>query len=128
MSGAKALLQRLGTRGITEITLVSGQAAYGNGSEAPRAIDATIHATDDILQILFEAGGSRHVDTLGTRPSHWTTRIDGVGGVDVTATMHGEFVQARFALRPVKDMPTPTPGQSGCSHRRLLPLFHRRQA
>ena len=110
MSGTKALLQRLGTRGITEITLVSGQVAYANGAESPRAIDATLHATDDILQILFEAGGSRHVDTLGTRPSHWTTRIDGVGGIEVTATMHGEFVQARFALRPAKDMPTPSHG------------------
>jgi twitching motility protein PilT len=110
MSGAKALLQPLGTRGITEITLVSGQVAYCNGGDVPRALDAVVHATDDILQILFEAGGSRHVDTLGARPSHWTTRIDGVGGVDVTATMHGEFVQARFALRPVKDSPTPMPG------------------
>ena len=110
MSGAKALLQPLGTRGITEITLVSGQLAYGNGAEAPRAIDATIHGTDDILQILFEAGGSRHVDTLGVRPSNWSTRIEGIGAIDVTATMHGELVQARFALRPAKDMPTPTPG------------------
>jgi twitching motility protein PilT len=110
MSGAKALLQRLGTRGITEITLVSDQSAYCNGGETPRAIDAAIHTTDDILQILFEAGGSRHVDTLGARPSHWTARIDGVGSIDVTATMHGEFVQARFALRPAKDWPTPSPG------------------
>ncbi len=109
MSGAKALLQPLGTRGITEISLASGQAALCNGSDAPRALDAAVHATDDILQILFEAGGSRHVDTLGARPSHWTARIEGVGVIDVTATMHGEFVQARFALRPAKD-PTPLPG------------------
>ena len=110
MSGAKALLQRLGTRGITEITLVSEQSAYCNGGETPRAIDAALHTTDDILQILFEAGGSRHVDTLGARPSHWTTRVEGVGSIDVTATMHGEFVQARFALRPAKNQPTPSPG------------------
>jgi twitching motility protein PilT len=109
VSGAKALLQPLGTRGITEITLVSGQSAYCNGSDAPRPLDAAVHATDDILQILFEAGGSRHVDTLGARPSHWTARIEGVGVIDVTATMHGEFVQARFALRPAKE-PTPLPG------------------
>ena len=109
MSGAKALLQHLGTRGITEITLVSEQSAYGNGGETPRAIDAAVRSTDDILQILFEAGGSRHVDTLGARPSHWSARIEGVGSIDVTATMHGALVQARFALRPGKEPPTPTP-------------------
>jgi twitching motility protein PilT len=106
--GAKALLQRLGTRGISEITMVTGQSAYGNEGDTPTVLDTVVLTTDDILQILFAAGGSRHVDTLGAKASHWTARIEGVGLIDVTATMHGAFVQARFTLRTYRDA-TPTP-------------------
>jgi twitching motility protein PilT len=112
MSAAKSLLQRIGTRGITEIALVSGQVARGGAGEAPIALDAVVHTADDVLQILFEAGGSRHVDNLGEKPSHWTTRLEGVGLLDVTATMHGDLIQARFTLRHAKGpslTPTPAP-------------------
>ncbi len=108
MIGAKALLQRLGTRGITEITMVTGQSAYGNEGDTPTVLDTVVLTTDDILQILFAAGGSRHVDTLRAKASHWTARIEGVGLIDVTATMHGAFVQAKFTLRAYRDA-TPTP-------------------
>ena len=110
MIGAKALLQRLGTRGISEITLVTGQSAYSNEGLTPTVLDAVVLTTDDILQILFAAGGSRHVDTLGAKASNWTARIDGVGLIAVTATMHGESVQARFTLRASTSRePSPTP-------------------
>ena len=113
MSSAKALLQRIGTRGITEISLVSGQVAHGLAGAAPMAIDAIVHDADDVLQILFEAGGSRHVDNLGAKPSHWTTRLEGVGLLDVTATMRGDLIQARFTLRQAKETSlTPTPGSA----------------
>ena len=105
MSIAKALLQRIGTRGITEIALVTGQTA----------IDGVVYTADDVLQILFEAGGSRHVDNLGVKPLHWTTRLEGVGLLDVTATMRGALVQARFTLRQAKETsltPMPMPAQA----------------
>ena len=108
MIGAKALLQRLGTRGISAITLVTGQPAYCNEGDTPTVLDALVLTTEDILQILFEAGGSRHVDTLGPKASNWTARIDGVGLIAVTATMHGASVQARFALRASREA-SPTP-------------------
>src|SRR5512132_1929460 len=105
--GAKALLQRLGTNGISEITMVTGQSPYGNEGALPTVLDTVVLTTDDILQILFAAGGSRHVDTLGAKASNWTARIDGVGLIAVTATMHGELVQARFTLRATREMTPP---------------------
>src|SRR5829696_8242073 len=99
MIAVKALLVHLTRPEVTEIVLVSEShpCARIDGEDEP--VEPTVLSTDDILQVLFNAGGSRHVDYLGPKPSQWTTRVEGVGPIAISAVMLGEVVQARFCLR-----------------------------
>lgn len=45
---------------------------------------------DALLQLLFQAGGSRHVESLGPKATSWTVRIDKVGQVRISAVKRSD--------------------------------------
>ena len=61
-------------------------------------IDNTELPTRAILGMLASVGGEPHLDALGKKPVVWSARVEGVGGVAVSAVMRGDVVQARFRL------------------------------
>ncbi len=95
----KTLYQHLARPDVTEVAMVSGRHPFARVGGSLEVLDADVLTSDDILQLLFNAGGSRYVDSLGPKPTQWATRADGVGAVLVAALMKGETVQARFTLR-----------------------------
>ena len=92
------MLRTLARSDVTEFAVVSDRlpCVKVNGKFDP--IDDTAPSTDAILEMLVSAGGSRYVDRLGARPSQWTTRVDGLGMIGVTALLRDGVVQARFSL------------------------------
>lgn len=114
MNVLKSLLTQLGRAEVSEVVLRSGQPPAlrvdGQLSEA----DPASVSTDDLVTLLFSAGGSRYVETLGPKPTQWRTRVEGVGAVVVTATQEGEALEARFMLRdtPVAAKPAVKAGKS----------------
>jgi twitching motility protein PilT len=99
MSALKSWLFHLARPEVTELALVSQRNPCARVEGEYEAIDSAVLSTDEILQILFNTGGSRHVDALGPKPTHWTARVEGVGPIAVAAVMLGEMVHARFSLR-----------------------------
>jgi twitching motility protein PilT len=61
-------------------------------------VDETPRSTDTILQMLVDVGGSSRIEDLEAKPAQWTTRVEGVGAVAVTAIMRAGRVQARFTV------------------------------
>ncbi len=123
MIAISALLAPLTRTDVSEIRLVSGKRPamrLGGGARLEEMPGEAISA-DVLLRILFGAGGSRYVESLGPKPAQWRTRIEGVGAVVVNATQRGDAIEAWFALRdgppgpsprvtpPVAPRPTPPP-------------------
>src|SRR5262249_20066944 len=61
-------------------------------------VDGAAPTTDAILQMLVGVGGSRYVESLSSKPTQWTTRIDSLGVITISAIMRNDVVQARFTL------------------------------
>ncbi|MDB4997900.1 MAG: Twitching motility protein PilT [Myxococcaceae bacterium] len=99
MKTIEEMLKSLARPGVTEFALSSGRlpCAKVDGTYAPEETSAP--NTDTILQMLVSTGGSRYVDDLGEKPVQWTTRVDGLGVVAVTAIMRAGTVQARYILK-----------------------------
>jgi twitching motility protein PilT len=95
----KTIYQHLARPEVTEVAMVSGRHPFARVGASLEVLDTDVVSSDDILQLLFNAGGSRYVDSLGPKAMQWATRADGVGAVLVAALMKGDTVQARFTLR-----------------------------
>ena len=109
MIALKSLLSPLTRPDVAEVVLRGGKRPVARVGSANEEIDGHALTGDDLLQILFSAGGSRHVETLGDKPAQWRTRVEGVGAVVVSAAMHGDVIEARFALRDAVPAATPPP-------------------
>jgi twitching motility protein PilT len=100
MIAISTLLAPLSRPDVAEVCLATGKRPalrFTRGGVEEMAVDPL--SGDDMLRILFGTGGSRHVESLGTRPAQWRTRVEGVGMVGVSASQHDETIEARFVLR-----------------------------
>jgi twitching motility protein PilT len=97
----KTLLQMLHelTRGdVAELAVASDRLPCVKVAGKYEPVDEHARSTDDILEMLVSAGGSRYVEELDAKPAAWTIRIEGVGSVGVHTMMRDGRVQARFVL------------------------------
>jgi len=98
MKNLLQMLHELARPDVAEFAVVSDRlpCIKVNGKYEP--VDQSARSTDQILEMLVAAGGSRYVDEMSTRPAAWTMRLEGVGSVGVQAVMRDGRVQARFVL------------------------------
>lgn len=108
MIALRSLLSHLTRAEVGEIVLESGRPPSARVEGALDRIDAHVISADELVQLLFGAGGSRYIESLGPKPTQWRTRVEGVGVVVVSATQRGEVIEARFVTR--NTVPT-TPAQ-----------------
>lgn len=97
----KPLLHWLTKPEVAELKLTSGKKAEARSSKALEIVSPDGLSTGAILDLLVYAGGSRHVDALGPRPTVWSTRIEGIGPLLISAIMLGDDVQAVIRRREV---------------------------
>lgn len=122
MIALKTLLSALNRPEVTEVALRSGKAPalHFEGGGAEPTSDGRV-APDDMVQLLFSAGGSRYVESLSAKPTQWRTRVEGVGPVIVVATQNGEVIEARFMLRdPATGLPPGATAPRGADLRAAL--------
>ncbi|MDI1477666.1 PilT/PilU family type 4a pilus ATPase [Polyangium sp. y55x31] len=96
MPQLKALLENLLRPDVTEIALATGRNPCVKIGGVYEIIDRKILSSDDILQILTTAGGSRHIESLGPKPVQWGCRVDGIGPIAIAAVRNPNAVQARL--------------------------------
>lgn len=111
------LVRNLARAEVTEIALMTGRLPCVKVDGQYKPVDETARSADAILKILAKLGGARYLDDLGDKAVQWTTRVDGVGTVAVSAIDRAGNVQARMVLlkkdvgaplaRPVPRMPPP---------------------
>jgi twitching motility protein PilT len=92
------MLRELSRADVAEFAVVSDRLPCVKVGSSYEPIDDTTRSTDAILEMLIAAGGSRYVEGLEAGPAQWTTRVEGVGSIGVTAVMRAGRVQARFTL------------------------------
>jgi twitching motility protein PilT len=115
MKTLQQMLRELARPEVGEFAVASDRLPCVKMGDQYQPIDDVARSSDAILDMLVAAGGSRYVEDLQTRPAAWTTRVEGVGSVEVTAVMRGGRVQARFTLtnrpqvRPAAPAPPPAP-------------------
>jgi len=98
MKTLQQMLRELARPEVGEFAVASDRLPCVKMGDQYQPIDDVARSTDAILDMLVAAGGSRYVEDLETKPAAWTTRVDGLGPVEVTAVMRGGRVQARFTL------------------------------
>lgn len=98
MAYIKELLEHLVRPGVTELALATARNPCVKLNGTYDIVDRTILSTDEILMMLMVAGGTRHVDLLGPKPTTWGVRVDGIGAISVAAVLAKGSVQARFTL------------------------------
>jgi twitching motility protein PilT len=109
------MLRELSRADVSEFAVVSDRLPCLKVGTSYEPIDDAPRSTEEILEMLVVAGGSRYVDDLEAKPAQWTTRVDGVGSVAITAAIRAGRAQARFTLvrRPsvpaIADEPPPRP-------------------
>lgn len=91
-------LKHLARPEVIEFGLVTNRLPSVNIGGKFEAVDDTAPNSDEVLTMLYAAGGSRYVETLGEKPVQWTTRVEGVGVVAVAAVIRNSVVQARFTV------------------------------
>ena len=99
MISLKSLLAHLSRADVSEVVLQSGRRPAARIDGALDELDGQPVSPDELVQILFSAGGSRYVESLGAKPTQWRTRVEGVGAVVVTATQRGDLIEAHFMMR-----------------------------
>ena len=111
MKTIEELLRNLSRPEVLEFALASDRLPCVKVGGSFQPVDGAAPSTDAILQMLVGVGGSRYVESLSTKPTQWTTRIDGLGTVSISAIMRNDVVQARFTLtkREVARTPSPVP-------------------
>jgi hypothetical protein len=103
-----ASLQVLRRPGVREVRLASGKRPAAHKDDGLEEIDPALLSTEDIVQFLYNMGGSRHVDALGPAPSEWRTRAGTLGLISITATLRGGEIEVSFALCDGTPAPAPT--------------------
>src|SRR5215472_7095326 len=92
------LVQNLARAEVTEIALSSGRLPCVKIDGEYKPVDDMARSADAILNILMKLGGSRYLEDLGEKAVQWTTRVEGVGTVAVSAVDRKGNVQARMML------------------------------
>jgi twitching motility protein PilT len=110
MKTLQQMLRELSRAEVAEFAVASDRLPCVKVGEVYEPVDDSTRSTDAILEMLVSAGGSRYVDELEAQPAQWTTRVDGLGAVAVTAIMRAGRVQARFTLVR-RAVPPPGPAQ-----------------
>jgi twitching motility protein PilT len=122
MIALKPLLSHLMRPGVAEVSIQTGKRPAARVGGALEDVDQQVLSGDDVLQILFGTGGSRHVDALGSKPTQWRSRVEGVGAIVVSATQQGDVVLARITLRdPPAAPPAPSAKAAGRGPRSARP-------
>jgi twitching motility protein PilT len=98
MKTIEEMLRNLARADVLEFALVSGRLPCIKVGTAYEPVDADAPSLDDALQMLVHVGGSRYVESLSPKPTSWTSRLDGVGVIAITAVMRDNVVQARFRV------------------------------
>ncbi len=98
MAYIKDLLEHLVRPGVSELALATARNPCVKMNGTYEIVDRTILSTDEILMMLMVAGGARHVDNLGVKPTSWGVRVEGVGPIAVVAVLNKGSAQARFTL------------------------------
>ena len=92
------MLHELSRVDVAEFAMVSDRLPCIKVRGSYEPVDDTPRSTEAILEMLASAGGSAHVETLETKPAQWTTRVDGIGSIVVTAAIRAGRAQARFTV------------------------------
>jgi twitching motility protein PilT len=98
MKTLQAMLHELTRSDVSEFAVASDRLPCIKVGAKYEPLDEKARTTDQILEMLVAAGGSRYVEDLGERPAAWTLRLEGIGSVGVQAVMREGRVQARFVL------------------------------
>ncbi len=98
MKTIEELLRNLARPEVLEFALASDRLPCVKVGGSFQPVDGAAPTTDAILQMLVGVGGSRYVESLTAKPTQWTTRVDGLGVITVSAIMRNDVVQARFTL------------------------------
>jgi twitching motility protein PilT len=98
MKTLQQMLRELARPDVSEFAVASERLPCVKVGDKYEPIDDVPRETDAILEMLVAAGGSRYVEDLEGKPAQWTTRIEGLGIVNVQAIMRGGRTQARFTL------------------------------
>ena len=109
MKTLEQMLRELSRADVAEFAVVSDRLPCVKVAGAYEPIDDTARSTDAILEMLLAAGGSRYLEDLDAKPAQWTTRIEGLGAIGVTAMMRAGRVQARFTLVRASTPPSVRP-------------------
>jgi twitching motility protein PilT len=99
------MLRELARSDVSEFAIVSDRLPCVKVGGNYEPIDETAQSTSAILEMLVAVGGSRYVEELDATPAQWTTRVEGVGTIAVTAIMRAGRVQARFVLARQPPLP-----------------------
>jgi twitching motility protein PilT len=92
------MLRELARADVAEFAIASDRLPCVKVGGNYEPIDDIPRSTTAILEMLATAGGSGYLDDLLAAPAQWTTRVEGVGLIGVTAMMRAGRVQARFTL------------------------------
>ena len=98
MKSFQEMLQELSRAEVVEFAVVSDRLPCVKVGQSYEPVDDATRSTEAILDMLNASGGGAYVGDLASRPAQWTTRVDGVGLVGVTAMMRAGRVQARFTV------------------------------
>jgi twitching motility protein PilT len=104
------MLRELCRADVAEFAVVSDRLPCVKVAGTYEPIDDTSRSTESILEMLVASGGSRYVEELEAKPAQWTTRVEGIGAISVTAAMRGGRAQARFALVQRPSVSAPAEG------------------
>ncbi len=96
--------------GVREVALAGGRLPCVLVDEGYRAIDDLAISNEELIELLFVSGGSRHVENLSEKTCQWAFRCDGVGRISITATLRSGVVQVRIKLVDAGDN-APPPGR-----------------
>ncbi len=113
MKTVQQLLEELKRPEVAEVAVASDRLPCVKIGEKYEPVDESARSTQQILDLLVAAGGSRHVGVLETKPAQWTARIDGIGSIEVQAFMRAGRVQARITMAKKKASLPPLPALDG---------------
>jgi twitching motility protein PilT len=92
------LVKHLMRAEVSEVALATGRLPCAKIDGAYKPIDDVARSADAIMTMLATIGGSRYLDDLGEKAVQWSTRVDGVGMIAVSAIDRQGNVQARIVL------------------------------
>ncbi|HEX3344926.1 MAG TPA: PilT/PilU family type 4a pilus ATPase [Polyangiaceae bacterium] len=112
MKTLQQMLRELARPDVGEFAVASDRLPCIKVGGKYEPVDENARSTEEILEMLVSAGGSRYVEDLDAKPAAWTMRLDGVGSVGVQAILRDGRVQARFVLIRRASIPPAAPGKA----------------